>query len=123
VPDTVTVPRRAHGRIGQVTDPSPRPRPRLLIAHTVVVLLLTVVLLVLALQPTQDANIGAGLALLPVLLVGLPWSAVLLALDPTTWPTAAVLLASLGAAWLNVALHAGLRALVLRRRARTDAAV
>jgi TRAP-type mannitol/chloroaromatic compound transport system permease large subunit len=108
--------------MGRVTDPQPRRRPRLLIAHAVVVLLLTVVLLVLALQPTEDANIGAGLALLPVLLVGLPWSGVLLALDPTTWPTAVVLLASLGAAWVDVALHAGLRGLVLRRRARAAAA-
>ncbi|VTR78564.1 hypothetical protein [Cellulomonas hominis] len=102
-----------------MTDRAPRRAPRLLLAHALVVLVLTVVLVVLALQPTQDANIGAGIALLVVLLFGLPWSGVLLALDPSTWPTALVLLTSLGAAWLNVGLHAALRAVLLRRRART----
>lgn len=99
-----------------MTAPGPRRVPRLLVAHAAVVAVVSVLLLVLALQPTEDANIGAGLALLATLPFGLPWTLGLLA-APTSWPTAAVVAVAIGAAWANVGLHALLRAHLRRRRA------
>lgn len=98
-----------------MTSPAPRRAPRLLIAHAAVVAVVTVLLVVLASRPVEDANIGAGLALLATLPFGLPWTLGLL-LGPTTWATATVVALAVGCAWLNVALHALLR-LHLRRRA------
>ncbi|MET0434348.1 MAG: hypothetical protein ABW025_09300 [Cellulomonas sp.] len=98
-----------------MTSPAPRRAPRLLIAHAAVVAVVTVLLVVLASRPVEDANIGAGLALLATLPFGLPWTLGLL-LGPTTWATATVVALAVGCAWLNIALHALLR-LHLRRRA------
>ncbi|TKR21999.1 hypothetical protein FA014_18815 [Cellulomonas hominis] len=98
----------------------PRRPSRLLVAHAVAAALVTVLLVVLAAQPTEDANIGAGLALLATLPFGLPWTLGLL-LAPATWPAAAVVAVAIGCAWLNVGLHALLR-VHLRRRAAARAA-
>lgn len=97
--------------------PSPGPRrvPRLLTAHAAVVAVVTVLLVVLVAQPTEDANIGGGLALLATLPFGLPWTLGLLA-APTSWPAGAVVAVAVGAAWLNVGLHALLRAHLRRGR-------
>ncbi|GIG37532.1 hypothetical protein [Cellulomonas pakistanensis] len=99
-----------------MTAPGPRRVPRLLVAHAAVAAAVTVLLLVLALQPTEDANIGAGIALLATLPFGLPWTLGLLA-APTSWPGAALVAVAVGAAWLNVGLHALVRARLRRRRA------
>lgn len=97
---------------------SPRPRrvPRLLVAHAAAVAVVTVLLVVLAARPVQDANIGAGLALLATVPFGLPWTLGLL-LGPTTWATAVVVAVAVGCAWLNVVLHALLRVHLRRRHA------
>jgi drug/metabolite transporter (DMT)-like permease len=99
-----------------VTSPAPRRPPVLLTVHAVVVLALGVLLVVVASQETPDANIGAGLALLAVLPFGAPWSALAL-LGPDTWSGATQVAIALGAAVLNVVLHALLRAHLRRRRA------
>lgn len=88
---------------------------RLLVAHVVVVAVLTVLLLVLAAQPTEDANIGAGLALLATVPFGLPWSLLVL-VAPDSWPGAAVVAVAIGSAWVDVGLHAALRVWLRRRR-------
>jgi hypothetical protein len=98
-----------------MASPAPRRVPRLLVAHAAVVAVVTVLLVVLASRPVDDANIGAGLALLAMLPFGLPWTLGLL-LGPTTWATATVVALAVGSAWLNVVLHALLR-VHLRRRA------
>lgn len=86
---------------------------RLLLAHAVVVVLLLVVFAALALagDPADGANIGAGIALLPILALGLPWSIPAWAapdraqgLGPVLWA-----LVALGPAVLNVLLHAAVR--------------
>jgi hypothetical protein len=104
-----------------VTTPVPVPAtPRrrrgrlLLLAHAVAVALLSVLLLAVALQPTEDANIGAGLALLALVPFGLPWSLVAL-LAPDSWPSGARVGIVIGAAVLNLVLHATLRGLADRR--------
>lgn len=99
-------------------DAARRPRrvPRLLLVHAAVVLVLSVLLLVMVAQPTEDANIGAGLALLAVLPFGLPWSLPLV-LFPGAWPVAAQVGLAIGTAALNVVLLALLRAHLRRRRA------
>ncbi|WP_217614153.1 hypothetical protein [Cellulomonas sp. GbtcB1] len=98
-----------------MASPASRLAPRLLVAHAAVVAVVTVLLVVLASRPVEDANIGAGLALLATLPFGLPWTLGLL-LGPTTWATATVVALAVGCAWLNVVLHALLR-VHLRRRA------
>jgi hypothetical protein len=61
---------------------------------------------------TPDANIGAGLALLWLTALGLPWSGVAYAPDPDT----AWLAVALGTALLNLGIHALLWRLAGRRR-------
>jgi hypothetical protein len=94
---------------------------RWLIAHAVLVGVLLVVFAALALahDPDDGANIGAGIALLPILALGLPWSVpawldpdAVRGLGPVLWSVLA-----LGPAVLNVGLHAAVRGL-LRRRSR-----
>lgn len=80
-------------------------------AHVVVVAALSVLLVVLAVQPVEDANIGAGIALLALLPFGVPWS--LVALLPVSVPSVADVVAG---AWVNVGLHAWLRRRAARRR-------
>lgn len=88
---------------------------RLLIVHAALVgvLLLVFAALALAGDPADGANIGAGIALLPILVLGLPWSIPAWAapdwaqgLGPVLWAVVA-----LGPAVLNVALHAAVRRL------------
>jgi hypothetical protein len=88
----------------------------LLLAHGALVVVLSVLLLVLAAQPTEDANIGAGIALLAVQALGLPWTLLLL-LAPAGWPTGALVGCAIAAASLNVVLHGLLRARRLGSRA------
>jgi hypothetical protein len=92
-----------------------------LVVHAAVVGLLLTVFGVLALagDPADGANIGAGLALLPILALGLPWTVPVwtdpswaFALGPVGW-----CLVNLGPALLNVGLHAAVLRL-LRRRSR-----
>lgn len=103
-----------------MTTPAPVPAtprrrlPLLLLAHAVVVVLLSVLLLVVALQPAEDANIGAGLALLALVPFGLPWSLAAL-LAPDSWPSDARVGIAVGAAVLNLLLHATFRVLAARR--------
>ena len=105
-----------------MASPGPRRAPRLLITHAAVVAVVTALLVVLASRPVEDANIGAGLALLATLPFGLPWTLGLL-LGPATWATATVVALAVGCAWLNVVLHALLRVHLRRRAAaRSDAA-
>jgi hypothetical protein len=94
-------PRRRRGRL-------------LLLVHAVVVALLSVLLLAVALQPTEDANIGAGLALLALVPFGLPWSLAAL-LAPDSWPSGVRVGIAIGAAVLNLLLHATVRGLADRR--------
>jgi hypothetical protein len=104
-----------------VTAPAPVPAaPRrrrgrlLLLAHALVVVLLSVLLLAVALQPAEDANIGAGLALLALVPFGLPWTLGAL-LAPDSWPSGARVGIAIGAAVLNLLLHAAFRGLADRR--------
>jgi hypothetical protein len=98
-----------------------RRRPVLLLVHAGLVVLLSVVLLVLALQVTQDANIGAGLALLALVPFGLPWSLPAV-LGPESWPSGVLVGIAIGTAALNVVLHGAIRTAVGRRgRARAIA--
>ena len=102
--------------------PGPRRRvPWLVLAHALVVVLLTLVLLALALRPTEDANIGAGLALLALVPFGLPWSLPVL-LGPDSWPSGVLVGVAIAAAALNVVVHAAVRHLVHRRRCARAAA-
>jgi hypothetical protein len=71
---------------------------------------LAVLFLVVAWPPSPDANIGAGLLALPLLVAGAPWS-LLAFLASTDHAYELVLVA---AAVLNAALHA----VVVKRRAR-----
>lgn len=94
----------------------------LLAVHAAPVLVLIALFLALVL-PTlgqPDANIGAGIALLPLLVLGVPWSLPQIIdpyqLDSTT--RALGFLAFLGPAVLNVVLHAAVHVVVGRRRAR-----
>ncbi|WP_454048853.1 hypothetical protein [Cellulomonas sp. Marseille-Q8402] len=98
-----------------------RRRPVLLLVHAGTVVVLSVVLLVLALQVTDDANIGAGLALIALVPFGLPWSLPAL-LGPDTWPSGVAVGIAIGAAALNVVLHGVLRELRHRRKCARAAA-
>lgn len=81
--------------------------------HVGVVGLLTPAALVLyALgDPEDGANIGAGIAMLPLLALGLPWTIPVFA-DPyqfDDWSTGPWLTITLGPAVLNLAVHAVVR--------------
>ncbi len=94
--------------------PSPK-GARILTVHGIVVLaFLVLYVIATALHTGPDANIGAGLVGLVLLVLGLPWTVPFLA--GGTGPDGGLgLLLRLGPAVLNVALHALVR-LVLRRR-------
>lgn len=92
-----------------------------LLAHVIVVAIPTVLSIGawIAGHPNPDANIGAGLAALPLIPLGLPWSlasfvpALSPGADDGAWPPpllVAVLFYALVylPAWVNVALHAWL---------------
>jgi hypothetical protein len=90
--------------------------PLYLHAAVVAVPLAAFAVLVALHDPADGANIGAGLVLLPLLVLGLPWSLPALA-DLSVLgavPEVVRYLLHLGPAVLNVALHA----LVRRRRHR-----
>jgi hypothetical protein len=74
-----------------------------LVVHLAVVVVFSVVFVALSWRPTVDANIGGGVASLPLLVLGLPWS-VLSYLSNTDhgWQLSLV-----GAALLNVVIHGG----------------
>lgn len=101
--------------------PRRRHAPYLVLAHALVVSLLSIWLLAIAFEATEDANIGAGLALLALVPFGLPWSLPAL-LAPDSWPSGVLVGIAIGAAVLNLLLHATLRGLADRRRARAGAA-
>ncbi|WP_152363544.1 hypothetical protein [Microlunatus speluncae] len=108
-----------------MSEPSSTPGPpqrgrigsRVLLVHGIVVLaFLILYVIATALHTGPDANIGAGLVGLVLLVLGLPWTIPFLA--GATEPTGGLgLLLRLGPAVLNLALHALLR-LALRRRPR-----
>jgi hypothetical protein len=88
---------------------------RVLRVHAIVVAaFLVLYVLATALHTGPDANIGAGLVGLVLLVLGLPWTIPYLAGDPGPGGGIGLVL-RLGPAVINVALHALLR-LVLRRR-------
>ena len=94
--------------------------PWVLLTHAGVVALLTglFVVLMAAGSPEDGANIGAGLAALPLIPLGLPWS-LPAAVDPYRWdmvPTVLRLGVMIAPAWLNVVLHGALFAWSRRRR-------
>lgn len=91
----------------------------LLLIHVLVVGLLTLLSVgaLVAGYPNEDANIGAGLAALPLIPLGMPWWLVVLVPgstgisddDPWPWPwwTSVLHYAYLyGPAWINVGIHA-----------------
>jgi hypothetical protein len=86
-------------------------RWKLLTAHAAVVVALSVAVLVFALathDQSDDANIGLGLLMLPLVALGLPWSLLYL-LDPYRFDGAPDLVrfaVALAPAFLNVVLHA-----------------
>ncbi len=97
--------------------PTNRRRPVGLWIHAGMVAAFVLLFLVMALAFSDGvgANIGAGIALLPVLALGLPWTLPMI-INPyafDTWPEPIWYLVALGPAVLNVLLHA---TLVARRR-------
>jgi len=97
--------------------PTNRGRPLGLWIHAAVVAAFVILFLAMALAFSDGigANIGAGIALLPVLALGLPWTLPMI-IDPyafDSWPRPIWYLVAVGPAVLNVLLHA---ALVARRR-------
>jgi hypothetical protein len=81
----------------------------LLIVHIAVVVLLMVLLAVMVAADGDgpDANIGAGLVLLPLIALGLPWSLIFF-FDPYSFddaPTVVFVLVSIAPAVLNIVLH------------------
>jgi hypothetical protein len=95
------------------------PRWGLVVCHAVVVGgLLALLGILLATHDTPDANIGAGLGGLALLVIGLPWSLPFL-LDPDRFGDASNALRALviaGPALLNLLLHAAITAVRRRRR-------
>ena len=89
---------------------------RILLAHRIVVLALLVLYVIATETHTgPDANIGAGLVGLVLLVLGLPWTAPFLA--GATAPEGLIgLVLRLGPAVLNVALHGLLRLIISPRR-------
>lgn len=95
--------------------------PWVLVVHAGTVAVLTGLFLLLTATGSGegDANIGAGLAALPLIPLGLPWS-LPAATDPYRFDglsTALWYAVMFGPAWLNVALHGAIFALARRRRA------
>lgn len=98
--------------------------PGLFIAHTAIVAVLTTVFVALieSTSPEEGANIGAGIVGLPLLALGLPWSSVFL-IDPYRFDGLSALswyVVALGPAFLNVALHGVVIAVVRTRRKRAN---
>lgn len=106
-----------------MSEPSSSPHPergrigtRVLLIHGIVVLaLLLLYAIMTAAHSGPDANIGAGLVGLVLLVLGLPWTFPFLAGNPGPGGGLGLVL-RLGPALLNVALHALLRFLLVRRR-------
>lgn len=94
--------------MGERRSVSGMTRRVLLIVHIAVVAALMVALAVMtAGHDGPDANIGAGLVLLPLIALGLPWSLVFF-FDPYSFddaPTAVYVLASIAPAVVNIVLH------------------
>ena len=96
-----------------------RPSWGLVYTHggVVAVLLALFTILVVLADPAGGANIGAGIALLPVLALGLPWSLPVL-INPYSFdavPELVWYLLHLGPAVFNVALHAAVTGWLRRR--------
>lgn len=106
-----------------MSEPSTSPRPergrigaRVLLVHGIVVLaLLLLYVIATATHPGPDANIGAGLVGLVLLVLGLPWTFPFLAGNPGPGGALGLVL-RLGPAVLNVGLHALLRFVLVRRK-------
>jgi hypothetical protein len=81
-----------------------------LAVHACVVALLIGVFAVMAAQPVIGANIGAGLVLLVIMALGLPWSL-------PFWVDPGNVLLQIAPAVLNVVVHAVIRSAVRRLRA------
>lgn len=96
-----------------------------LVAHAVVVVFLVAlyVAATVTTSPDEGANIGAGLVGLTLLGLGVPWS-VPFGVNPdfpSDLPGAWFEIVGFAPAFLNVVLHAVIRLVVLRRRARLSA--
>jgi len=92
-----------------------------LIVHVAIVAILAVVLAVVTgSHDTPDANIGAGLVLLPLIALGLPWSLLyfVLPIELDDASTLVYVLASIAPAVLNIVVVQ----LVLRWRRRSRSA-
>ena len=92
----------------------------LLTVHIAVVALLMVLLAVMvgADGDGPDANIGAGLVLLPLIALGLPWSLVFF-FDPYSFDDASTVvyvLVSIGPAVVNIVLHWAIGRWLRKRR-------
>ncbi len=109
------------GAYGSGVAPKPPGRPGqvgrvILTVHRAVVLVLIVLYVVLTqTHPGPDANIGAGMVGLALLVLGLPWTAPFLAGAAGPDGTLGIVL-RLGPAVLNVALHGFLRLIISPRR-------
>ena len=106
-----------------MSEPNSSPRPergrigaRALLIHGILVFALLLLYVIMsATHSGPDANIGAGLVGMVLLVLGLPWTFPFLAGTPG--PDGGLgLVLRLGPALLNVALHALLRFVLVRRR-------
>ena len=75
-------------------------------AHAAVVVLVTGFIGLSAWHGTPDANIGLGLGLLALGVLGAPWTLPLLVSDELTLDSGVFLAVAAGGAALNLALHA-----------------